>query len=366
MSATPSRSHLWPGVPFALASAVLFGATPPLSKLMLEAVSPFMLAGLLYLGAGVGLGIYSLVRGGTSGSDEAPLSAKDIPWLVLAIGMGGVLGPVLLMFGLTLTTASSSALLLNLEGLATMAIAWLVYRENVDRRLIFGAFAILAGAVLLSWEGPWGDLGAGGGASLNTGALLVAGACVAWGLDNNFTRKISATDPVTIAMLKGLVAGTVNVGLALAAGAALPSVPVIAAAGAVGFFGIGVSLVMFILALRHLGTARSGAYYSLAPFIGAVLAVAALGEPLTLILLAAGALMGVGLWLHLSERHEHEHDHEALEHDHAHTHDEHHRHDHDGPVTEPHSHWHRHAPMRHKHPHYPDLHHRHSHKSGAS
>jgi drug/metabolite transporter (DMT)-like permease len=267
--------------------------------------------------------------------------------------LGGVAGPVLLMTGLAHGKASDSALLLNLEGLATMAIAWLVYRENVDRRLLFGAAAILAGAVLLSWEGR--------GIALNSGALLVAGACLAWALDNNFTRKISAADPVIIAMSKGLVAGAVNIGLAVIAGSSFPALWVTAAAAAVGFLAIGVSLVMFILALRHLGTARTGAYYSLAPFIGAALAVAILSEPLTLKLLAAAALMGTGLWLHLTERHAHWHEHDILEHDHSHVHDEHHQHHHDEPVTEPHNHRHRHAPLRHKHPHYPDLHHRHGH-----
>lgn len=212
MSEANSHAHLWPGVPLALGSAALFGAAPPLCKLLLDSVNPFMLAGLLYLGAGVGLALYRLARG--TGAGEAQLTARDMPWLALAIGAGGIVAPVLLMFGLSLNTASSSALLLNLEGLATMAIAWLVYRENVDRRLLLGAFAILAGAVLLSWQGE--------GVAFNLGAVLVAGACLAWGLDNNFTRRISATDPVVIAMLKGLVAGVVNVGLALAAGASFP------------------------------------------------------------------------------------------------------------------------------------------------
>ncbi|MEO5756695.1 MAG: DMT family transporter [Mesorhizobium sp.] len=347
------HSHLRPGVPLALGSAALFGATPPLSKLLLDAVNPFMLAGLLYLGAGVGLALYRLLRGRAAASGEAQLQRQDLPWLALAIGTGGIVGPVLLMFGLTLNTASSSALLLNLEGLATMAIAWLVYRENVDRRLLFGALAILAGALLLSWQGS--------GVAFNLGALLVAGACLAWGLDNNFTRRISAADPVVIAMLKGLVAGVVNVGLGLVVGASFPAISIVTAAAVVGFLGIGVSLVMFILALRHLGTARTGAYYALAPFIGALLAIAILGDPITLKLAMAGLLMGVGLWLHLSERHEHEHDHEHLEHEHSHVHDEHHQHQHDGPVVEPHSHPHVHTPMRHKHPHYPDLHHRHGH-----
>lgn len=352
MSEAHPHSHLWPGVPLALGSAALFGAAPPLSKLLLDSIDPFMLAGLLYLGAGIGLAALRLSRR-AGGAGEAQLGRADIPWLALAIGMGGVAAPAMLMFGLILTTASSAALLLNVEGLATMAIAWLVYRENVDRRLLAGAFAILAGAVLLSWNGR--------GLAFDPGALLVVGACIAWGLDNNFTRKISAADPMVIAALKGLVAGIVNIGLAVATGAALPALPAIGAAAVLGFLGIGVSLVMFILALRHLGTARTGAYYSLAPFIGALLAIAILGEPLTSTLLAAGGLMAIGLWLHLSERHDHEHEHEALEHEHRHVHDEHHQHDHDGLVTEPHSHWHRHEPMRHKHPHYPDLHHRHAH-----
>ena len=353
MANSHSHSHLWPGVPLALGSAACFGAIPPLSKLLLETVDPFILAGLLYLGTGFGLGLYKVIRGQMGGAQEATLTRQDVPWLGLAIAMGGVVGPLLLMFGLTLTTASNSSLLLNLEGLATMAIAWLVYRENVDRRLLFGALAILSGAVLLSWQGV--------GVAFDKGAFLVSGACVAWGLDNNFTRKIAATDPVTIAMLKGLVAGTVNLALGFYAGATLPDFQIVISAGALGLFGIGVSLVMFILALRHLGTARSGAYYSLAPFIGALLAITVLGEPLTVRLLIAGALMGVGLWLHLSERHEHDHAHEVLEHEHSHTHDEHHKHVHEGPIDEPHSHRHRHEPLRHKHPHYPDLHHRHGH-----
>jgi len=354
MADSHTHSHLWPGVPLALSSAALFGAVSPLSKLILDSVSPLMLAGLLYLGAGLGLALYWLYRRSTGGDHtEASLQRADIPWLAAAIAMGGIVGPVLLMFGLALTTASSAALLLNVEGLATMAIAWLVFHENVDRRLLLGAGAILAGAIVLSWAGQ--------GIAVNSGAMLVVGACVAWGIDNNMTRKISAADPVTIAMLKGLVAGTVNIGLAVVSGAVFPHAASLGAAAVVGFVGVGVSLVMFIVALRHLGTARTGAYYSLAPFIGAVLAIVLVGEPLTLRLLMAGALMAVGLYLHLAERHAHEHDHEALEHEHSHVHDEHHQHIHDGPVTEPHSHWHRHEPMRHSHVHYPDLHHQHRH-----
>jgi len=313
------------------------------------------MAGLLYLGAGVGLGAVHLSRGALRlPAVEAPLRRADIPWLALVVAAGGVLGPLLLMFGLARTDAAGASLLLNLEGLATMGIAWVVFRENLDRRLLLGAFAILAGAVLLSWEGR---------ASFQWGALLVAGACLCWGIDNNLTRKLSSADPVQIAMLKGLGAGTVNLLLAHASGASFPGVAILLAVAAVGFLGYGVSLALFVLGLRHLGTARTGAYFSLAPFVGAALAVLMLGEPLSVQLLIAGGLMALGLWLHLAERHDHDHPHEATEHEHRHQHDEHHRHQHEAgaPPGEPHTHWHRHAPLLHRHPHYPDLHHRHGH-----
>ncbi|HBK06907.1 MAG TPA: EamA family transporter [Acetobacteraceae bacterium] len=345
-----------PGILLALLSAVLFGASTPLAKMMLGNVDPWMMAGLLYLGAGIGLASIHLSRSALRlPAVEAPLRRSDLPWLAIVIAAGGILGPLFLMFGLSRTDAAGASLLLNLEGLATMGIAWVVFRENVDRRLLFGAFAILAGAALLSWQG---------GASLSWGAALIVAACVSWGIDNNLTRKLSSADPVQIAMLKGLVAGTVNLTLALAQGAALPDIGTIFAAGVVGFFGYGVSLALFVLGLRYLGSARTGAYFSLAPFIGAVLSVTLLDEPLTIRLVAAGALMAVGLWLHLTERHDHEHAHDTTEHEHRHTHDEHHQHAHqpDVPLGEPHTHWHRHSPLVHKHPHYPDLHHRHDHK----
>ncbi len=343
------------GILLALASAILFGASTPFAKLLLGNAGPWMMAGLLYLGAGLGLAAVHLCRRAARlPAIEAPLRRADLPWLGLVILAGGVLGPLCLLSGLARTSAASASLLLNLEGLATMGIAWLVFHENVDRLLLTGAFAILAGAGLLSWRGS---------AALDGGALLIALACLCWGIDNNLTRKLSAADPVQIAMLKGLVAGAVNLALALAQGATPPPPGIVLAAGLVGFLGYGVSLVLFVFALRHLGTARTGAYFSLAPFIGALLSLLLLNEPLTLQLLAAGLLMGIGLWLHLTERHEHEHTHEALEHEHRHIHDEQHQHAH-GPDTtpgEPHSHPHRHAVLTHTHPHYPDLHHRHLH-----
>jgi drug/metabolite transporter (DMT)-like permease len=334
----------------------LFGASTPFAKLLLGDLNPWLLAGLFYLGSGVGLGMLNMGRNILDMQrTEAPLSRADLPWLVLIVLFGGVLGPLLLMLGLVHTSASSAALLLNLEGLATMAIAWLVLRENVDARLLIGAFAILLGALLLSWEG--------GPSGFGIGAVAIAGACVAWGIDNNLTRKLSAADPVQIAMIKGLVAGSVNIGLALATGAHLPTVSAIAGATVVGFLGYGVSLVLFVLALRYLGTARTGAYFSTAPFVGAVIALFMFHEPLTASLVAAAALMAVGVYLHLTESHEHGHTHDALTHEHRHVHDAHHRHEHGpaDPIGEPHLHKHHHAPMAHKHPHYPDLHHRHGH-----
>ncbi|MGK0492698.1 MAG: drug/metabolite transporter (DMT)-like permease [Sphingomonas echinoides] len=315
---------------------------------------PQLLAGLLYLGAGIGLVAIIASRAAFGApAPEAPLRRHDLPWLAAVVLCGGVAGPLLLMLGLARTSAASGSLLLNLEGLATMAIAWVVFRENVDRRLMLGAFAILAGAAILAWNGT--------GVRIDAGGAFIAVACLAWGIDNNLTRKLSLADPVITAAIKGIAAGSTNVALAMVLGAHLPTPTTIAAAAAVGFLGVGVSLVLFMLALRNLGAARTGAYFSLAPFIGAIIAVVLLGEPLTIQLIAAGMLMMVGLWLHLAERHEHEHLHDALAHEHVHVHDEHHQHEHDGLVTEPHSHWHRHAPLRHGHAHYPDLHHRHTH-----
>jgi drug/metabolite transporter (DMT)-like permease len=351
------RPMYWPGAPLALASAVLFGASTPIAKLLLgDGVNPWLLAGLLYLGSGIGLAAMQLARRLASAPrSQAPLRRADLPWLALVVLSGGVAGPVLLMLGLATTPASTASLLLNLEGLATMLIAWTVFRENVDRRILIGALSILAGAVVLSWQG--------GPSGLGWGAFLIAGACLAWGIDNNLTRKLSAADPVQITITKGLVAGGANLALALAAGARLPAPPALAGAAVLGFFAYGVSLVLFVFALRDLGSARTGAYFSTAPFIGATLAVILLSEPVGPRLVAAAFLMGAGLYLHFVERHEHEHQHEALEHDHSHVHDSHHQHAHapDDPPGEPHTHRHRHARLAHSHPHFPDLHHRHGH-----
>lgn len=342
---------------YALASAVLFGASTPLAKLLLSDAAPLMVAGLLYLGSGVGLAAWLGLRALSAGATRAsPIGRAEWPWLAGAIAAGGVAGPALLMFGLARTDGSVASLLLNLEAVLTAAIAWLVFRENVDRRIFLGMAAIVAGGVLLSWD----QTPRAGGMA---GPLLVAAACLAWAVDNNLTRKVSGGDAATIACLKGLAAGSVNLGLAFAAGAALPAAATVLAAAALGFAGYGVSLALFVVALRGLGTARTGAYFSVAPFFGAALAFVVLAETPSAAFWIAAALMALGVWLHISERHEHEHAHEPMEHTHEHAHDAHHQHEHDFPWDgrEPHVHRHSHDRHVHSHPHYPDLHHRHGH-----
>jgi drug/metabolite transporter (DMT)-like permease len=349
----PSR-----GVMVAILAAVLFGASTPFSKMLLGQIDPLLLAGLLYLGSGIGLtlwiGFQRLVL--KSKNQEARLRLNDLPWLAAAILAGGVVAPILLMQGLAVTPASSASLLLNLEGVLTALLAWFVFKENFDQRIMLGMAAILVGGVLLSWQSrpelgiPWGALG-------------IVGACLGWAIDNNLTRKVSAADPAQVAALKGLVAGTTNVLLAFSIGARLPTAPYLGAAALLGFLSYGVSLTSFVLALRHIGTARTGAYFSTAPFIGALLSLLFLHEQVSFLFWIAGGLMVFGVWLHLTERHAHLHHHEPFTHEHLHRHDEHHQHAHlpADPPGEPHSHVHRHEELVHAHRHYPDLHHRHKH-----
>ena len=346
-----------PPVSFALGAAVLFGASTPSAKVLLGTVDPVILAGLLYLGSGSGLvlwwGLRLWWRGGNS--QEVSIQGADLLWLIGAILTGGVVGPILLMVGLSSTPASSASLLLSLEGVLTAILAWFVFKEHFDHRIVLGMVAITTGSLLLSWEGqpeiglPWG-------------VFAIVGACLAWAIDNNLTRKVSGGNLLQIAGAKGLIAGVVNLAIAFATGARMPGLHLILTAAVVGLLGYGISLMLFVLALRHLGTARTSAYFSLAPFVGAAFSLLALDERPTLFVLIATVFIGIGMWLHLTERHEHEHWHERLEHDHQHIHDEHHQHTYS---EEPHSHPHLHQQMLHSHFHYPDLHHRHGHSRHA-
>lgn len=343
----------------ALLSAALFGASTPAAKALLGAIDPTILAGLLYCGAGLGVAVLRRVGRLVAlrpDAREVALGRNDVPYLAGAIVAGGIVGPVLLMTGLARTDAASASLLLTLEGVATALMAWFIFHENFDRRIALGMACLVAGAGVLSWTGQ---------PSLSSllGPIAIVAACIAWGLDNNLTRKVSLADPLQIVELKGLIAGPFNLALGLFAGGQLPGLTASSLAGLVGFLGHGVSLALFVFSLRYLGTARTGAYFSTAPFLGTLIALMVLHEPFTIQLMAAGLLMGVGVWLHLTEHHEHAHVHDPTEHAHPHVHDEHHQHEHAAgdPLGEPHTHTHRHARLVHKHPHVPDMHHQHKH-----
>ena len=342
-----------------MGAAALFGASTPVAKTLVGEIPPVLLAGLLYAGSGLGLAVILVIRrvanGGKLTTEIAWPRGADAGWLAGAILFGGVLGPVLLMLGLTSTAASVSALLLNLETVFTAALAWFVFRENFDRRIAAGMALIVVGGMVLSWM-P-GEL------TGSTGALLIAAACLCWAIDNNLTRNAAASDAMAIACIKGLVAGTVNIGAAILLGAAMPTPSLTAAAGVVGLMGYGISLALFVRALRELGTARTGAYFAVAPFVGAALALVLQNEPVSAPLVMAAVLMACGVWLHLSEAHEHAHLHPSMQHSHSHVHDVHHRHRHDfdWDGSEPHTHFHMHRALRHAHPHFPDIHHRHRH-----
>lgn len=349
-----------PGFAYALIAAFLFGASTPASKILLAKTDPLFLAGMLYFGSGVGLLILILIRSQFKkySVSESRLTRKDIPWLAGATFFGGILAPVLLMNGLVRTEAASASLFLNMEGVFTALLAWFVFREHFDRRIFIGMVLIILGGLILSWTSHPTIQNI-------SGPLFIIAACFSWGIDNNVTRKVSAHDPLQITVIKSLIAGSTNLVLAMVFHVRFPDFSVFLTASFLGFVSYGLSLSCFILALRHIGTSRTGALFSLAPFIGTGLSLFILHESISLQIAAAGILMGLGVWLHLTEKHSHEHTHEALEHEHRHTHDEHHQHEHEhhleDPSREPHTHWHRHEPLTHNHPHYPDIHHRHAH-----
>lgn len=305
----------------AFAAAALFGASTPFAKLYVGELSAMLLAGLLYLGSGIGLLALRLLR--DRGWRAPGLVRAQWPWLLAAIGCGGVLGPTLLMLGLARMSAASASLLLNLEGVLTALLAWLVFREHTERRMVAGMALISLGALLLSW--PNGEISLG---AASAGAALLAGACLCWALDNNLTRQVSDADALFLAGLKGLGAAIVNIGLALASGQSMPHLGVLTPVLLIGFLGYGLSLALFVVALRQLGTARTGAYFSAAPFVGAAIAIGIFQESTTPLFWLAAALMLLGLWLHLTERHEHPHWHGDLQHSHPHYPDIQHRHEH--------------------------------------
>ena len=342
-------------VGYALLSATLFGISTPLSKVLVGDISPILLVSFLYLGTALGMFLLGKIMksGHTPLSGEAGIKIHDIPWLMVAIFAGGVIAPILLMSCLEITPAATASLLLNFEGVATMLIAFLVFRESVGRRIWIALGIITLASILLSWN-PSAAFG------LSVGAVGILLACVFWGVDNNATRNISGKDPLAIVALKGFFAGSIALVLAMIGRNIFPGISLILAAMLVGFLCYGVSMVLFIRALRDLGAARTGAYYSIAPFIGAALSFLIFREYPDLQFVIAFSLMIAGTLVLASEKHTHRHHHVPLEHEHLHHHpEEHHIHGHDGEVSGDHSHPHLHEPLDHDHPHTPDIHHRH-------
>jgi drug/metabolite transporter (DMT)-like permease len=333
----------------AVASAVLFGASTPASKLLLRSLEPLQLAGLLYLGAAVGMLPFAASdRGG------ARLERRSAIRLAGAVLFGGVLGPVLLLAALRLTLAGSVSLLLNLEMVATSVLGVALFREHLDRRGWLGVAGVVLAGTLVAAGGGLPGLGAG---------LLTAAACLCWGLDNHLTALIDGITPARSTLVKGAAAGATNFALGLAT-APLHAAPAeIGAALAVGALSYGASIALYIRAAHQLGATRAQSVFASAPFVGAVLSGVVLGEPILPIQIAAVLLLVPSIAVLFSSQHAHAHVHEPLEHVHSHRHDDgHHLHVHPGqPASLRHSHPHRHERLEHAHPHWPDLHHRHGH-----
>jgi drug/metabolite transporter (DMT)-like permease len=345
-----------------LLSAILFGVSTPLAKPLLRDISPVALAGLLYLGVFLGLTIYSWTAKAAAGRhgpsperQEARLEKKDLPWLAGAVVAGGIIGPICLMAGLSRVSGFSASLLLNFEGLATAFIAVFLFKEYAGRRIWLALAMMTAAGVLLSWNPGSGGFSPGG-------TILIILAMAGWGLDNNLTRHISDKDPVEIARVKGLVAGAVSTATAFILGQGFRPGPAAAFGLLIGAGCYGLSLVLFIRALKGLGAFRTGAFFSLGPFVGSLAALVLLKDTLRWPMAAAGLLMLFAAALIVNERHVHAHRHPRTIHSHSHGHgDLHHVHVHEGPVREPHTHEHVHEGIEHAHSHWPDTHHRHGH-----
>lgn len=349
------------GAALGLLAALLFGASAPVSKVLLNDVSPLVLAGLLYLGAALGVWGYRLATPKTA---EAPLQKSDVPSLVVVAVSGGLVAPVLMLYGLTRVTAFTGSLLLNLEAPLTVVFAVWFFREHLGHRGLFAVAAISAGAALLSAAPRSSSATEASTGSPLHGGLMIAVACACWALDNNLTQRLSVRDPFAVVRVKTLIAGIGNTALGLAvSGWHLPNITLTLGALALGSVSYGASVLLDAYALRYNGAARQAAYFATAPFIGAVTSLIVFQALPQVQELGALALMVLGVLALLCEKHSHEHTHETMTHEHLHVHDEHHRHAHapGAPTTEPHSHIHTHEPLSHDHPHLPDVHHRHRH-----
>ena len=353
-----NRSHI-SSIIQALIAALLFGASAPLAKLLLGEVEPIPLAAFLYLGSGIGLlGIKLFQRINQQGLDsEAQIKKPDYLWLAGAIIAGGIAAPITLLFSLQNTPAATAPLLLSFEGVATTFIAFFAFKESISHRAWWAIALITLASIFLSvnLNAKWG---------FSLGALGIITACILWGIDNNFTRNISAKDPITIVTIKGLGAGSFSLGMAMVLGNKLPAWEVILGALILGSLSYGASIVLFIHAMRGIGAARTSALFSSAPLAGMILSFLVFREFPNWMFVIAFPLMVAGTLFLVSEEHEHDHVHEMTIHEHAHVHDDGH-HEHEGDCTQKHSHIHKHDKLGHAHHHMPDLHHRHTHSSGS-
>jgi len=342
---------------YILVSAALFGISPPLAKLLVKDIPPVALAGLLYLGSFLGLTIYSIGRGIVSNEnmESTNLQRGDYPWLFGAVLSGGIIAPICLMFGLSQISGFTTSLLLNLEGIFTAVIAVIIFKEKAGTRLWLALMCMTAAGVFLTWDPSQGRFNF-------LGPLLVILSMVCWGIDNNLTRNISSRNPIQISRIKGIASGLVSIFLAYTLGIKIQWDVSILYALLLGSFSYGISLVFFIKALEGLGAFRTGVYFNLAPFIGAVTSLILLQEWIGWVMFPALMLTVAGVWIVSTEKHLHLHLHQAVVHTHLHNHkDVHHNHEHIGIVDEPHVHEHKHPEENHIHSHWPDAHHRHEH-----
>ncbi|HWQ63717.1 MAG TPA: DMT family transporter [Methanospirillum sp.] len=339
----------------AITAALLFGIVVPVSKILLVGTGPITLAALLYMGAGTGLLLLKIIRPQQT-QQEAPVTRRDIPFLVVIVIVGSVIGPILLMTGLTMVPAGTASLLLNAELVMTGIIATLFFSEPLGRRVVLAMTAVVIGGLILSVD-PTGTFG------ISAGAVLILGACICWGIDNNVTRSLSGKDPASVVIIKGMCAGIVGLVLATLIGESLPSIHVILYILITGFFGYGLSLVLFIRSLRTLGAIRTGSLFALAPFIGAGISWVFLGEAPGYQVFVSFLFMAIGVYLIATEDHHHLHSHIRVSHDHRHRHDDgHHTHSHLESDPSEHAHLHQHDLVTHDHQHTPDLHHYHDHE----
>lgn len=343
------RNYMYP-VGLAVAGAVLFGASAPMAKVLLGDIDPVVLAGLLYAGSGIGLALFGLLGRAFSLPAEARLSKPDLPWLAGSVIAGGIIGPVLLMISLKNTPAATASLLLNFEIVATTVIAAAIFREAIGKRVWLAIALITAASALLS-------VNISGGFGISAGSLGVLGACFFWGIDNNLTGRISSKDPVSIGIVKGLVAGAFSLSLSLMIGRPLPGIVPAVAAMCLGTVSYGLSIALFILATRGMGAARASAWFGTAPFAGTALSLVIFRSLPGVQFLLSLPFMITGALLLFGEKHTHMHSHTALVHEHYYTPDEHH------PFKNKITYRHTHHGVRHSHPHRPDIHHRHDHEN---